>query len=96
MPRGLYVRSYTGISAFIVCACLHVHTGACMRVPGSMHIFVHVCPLQGRQAHMDSMWCRGLVTCVAVSVLWVLEQSQAGVDTSLSTRSREGMWAPGG
>lgn len=94
MPRGWYVLSHTGISAFTVCAsvcvCLyvcaweHAHLCACVSPAGTLGTRgLNVVPRFGAVGG-------------SVSVPWVLEQSQAGVDTQLSTRSREGMWAPGG
>lgn len=38
--------SYTCTPAFTMCCHLHVNTGASTCAPGSIHICVHVCPLQ--------------------------------------------------
>lgn len=66
------------------CAWEHAHLCACVPPAGTLG----TCGLNVVLRFGD--------VCGSVSVLWVLEQSQAGVDTPLSTRSREGMWAPGG
>lgn len=86
------------ISAFTMCAsvCVCTQVPVCVCVPGSMHTSVRVSPagaLGTRGLHVVPLFGAG---CGSVSVLWMLEQSQAGVDTQLSTRSGEGMWAPGG
>lgn len=91
MPRGWYVRSYTGISAFIVCASVSVCTLVLVCVCLGACISLHVCTLGTRGLNVVPRFGD---MCGSVSFLWVLEQSQAGVDTPLSTRSRKGMWAP--
>lgn len=96
--KGRASRAVSSHTCVLCSSCVltsAVHTGAGTCTPGSTHVCACVSPTGTLGTRGPNVVPRFSDMHGGVSVLWVVEQSQAHIATHLCTRSTEGMWAPG-